>query len=258
MVISSTAWGTNSWIDNSELVWVTATVSGIVTDAVLYQIYTDNAYVYAAHSAGVSIIDIQNEQPICYIEAPTGFNSVVGNSDNVYLGTSSDGVFYFSKSSIYGTKDELGDISSEVYALSTSYLPSCAEIKSLAIHGWDLAVVTVEGLDVIGMGSGKEFKSTTTSSGITKSFLTSKKEVYYLENSETWSVCKAVPYLCDWSLPTIRHSVGNSFLLEGIYLNDLFITENASLVGDNNTIFVATSSGIYVYDEGLGTTDIYL
>ena len=259
MVDLSTAWGSSSWIDVSDLIWVITTTSGVSPYATLYQIYTDEYYVYAAHSEGIGIIDLQSEELICYAEASSGFNSVVGNSDNVYLGTDSSGVFYFSKSSIYGAKDSPGDISSVIYPLNTTYLPSCSEIVSLFIHDYDLAVVTTEGMDVIGMATGKEFKSHTTSSGITKSFLTSKKEVYYLENLDTWALNKATPYLCDWEVPTTKYEVGDSFLINGVDLNDLFITEGTSLNGTDNTLFIATTSGIYIYDEGLSNTaDIYL
>lgn len=258
MTYLSTAWGTAGWIDVSDLIWVATTTSGVIPPTILYQVYTDDNYVYAAHSAGVNIIDLQSEELVCYATFSSGFNSVVGNMENVYLGTSASGVFYFNKSEIYGTKYSPGNISSSVYPLSTTYLPSCSEISSLAIYDYDLAVVTTEGLDIIGMAPGKEFKSSTTLSGITKSFLTSKKEIYYIENSGIWSLNKVTPYLCDWEVPTIKYSVGDSFLIAGVGLNDLFITENTSLNNIDNTVFIATTSGIYVHDEGVtDVVDIY-
>ena len=255
----STAWGTSSWVDSSELVWVITTPSGASTTTTLNQIYSDDAYVYAATLSGVSIINLQSEVVICYAIYPSGFNSVVGNSEYVYLGTNSSGVFYFPKSAVSGTELFPGDISQLVHPFTATYSPSCSEIVSLAIYNYDLAVVTTEGLDIIGMAPGKEFKSSTTSSGITKSFLTSKKEIYYIENSGIWSLNKVTPYLCDWEVPTIKYSVGDSFLIVGVDLNDLFITENTSLNNIDNTVFMATTSGIYIYDEGItDVVDIYI
>lgn len=226
---------------------------------ILNQLYSDSVYTYVAHSNGLDILNTQNEELFCYTITVCGFNSVVGNSEYVYLGTNSSGVFYFPKSAVSGTELFPGDISHLVHPLTTTYSPSCSEIVSLAVYNYDLAVVTTEGLDIIGMAPGKEFKSSTTSSGIIKSFLTSKKEVYYLENSGGWSLNKVIPYLCDWEVPTIKYSVGDSFLIDGVGLNDLFITENTSLNNIDNTVFIATTSGIYIYDEGVtDVVDIYI
>lgn len=227
--------------------------------AILNQLYTDTIYVYAAHSAGLDIISIQSESPLCYVLMSSGFNSVVGNNDYVYLGTTSSGVYYFPKSIISGTEVFPEDISLSVLPLNTFYLPSSQEIKSMSLYEYDLAVITSVGIDIIGMAPGKEFKSSTTVSDATKSFLTSKKEIYYLNNSDTWSLNKVTPYLCDWETPNTIYTVGDSFFIDGIGLNDLFVTENTSFNGVDNTVFVATTSGVYVYDEGItNAVDIYL
>jgi hypothetical protein len=258
VVISSTAWGTSSWIDDRNLIWASTITSGVSPDSVLYQLCNDGVYVYVAHSTGVSIIDLKSEDLVCKADEAGGFNSIAVNNTTVYLGTYCSGVYFFNKSSIYGTKDFIGNIESDVHSLSTSYLPSSQEISNLSIYDTDLAIVTPSGLDVIGTGPGKEFKSSTTSSGITKSFLTSKKEIYYIEYSDEWSLCKTKPYLCDWEAPTIRYTIGASFLEWEVELNDLFITEGTSSNGVDNTIFLTTTSGIYVYDEGTSILDLYL
>ena len=41
MVDLSTAWGSSSWIDVSDLIWVITTTSGVSPYATLYQVYTD-------------------------------------------------------------------------------------------------------------------------------------------------------------------------------------------------------------------------
>ncbi len=220
--------------------------------AILYEIHSDNNYTYAATSTGIEIIDIVSELPVCSGIRTGGFNSIAGNDETIYMGTNNSGIFCFDKVDV-----STGDISSYIYSLNSLYLPSSNNIRSLSINGNDLAVVTDIGMDIIGMARGKEFKGSTTASGIFKSFLTSKKEVYYLENTPGYALCKHSPYSCNWDRPGEKYVPKKSFLEWEVTLNDLFITENTTKNKKQNTIFLTTSSGIYVYDEESKILDIY-
>jgi len=64
-------------------------------------------------------------------------------------------------------------------------------------------------------------------------------------------------YFSDWNDPDYSYITGSGIFESGIELNDVFITENTSSNGINNTIFCATSSGVYVIEEETEEYAIY-
>ena len=246
-----------TWIESSDYEWVDesyfefgeclTTVSGQ-----LNQLWRDNHYVYVVTSFGLDMFDIFSTNKVAYIVIDGGFTTVWGNDDFIYLGTYGDGVKYLEKILI-----SYGNLYTYLEDYNYQYNTSSNNIKYL--HGYmnTLAVITDIGIDILNRDY-QGFKSTTSGTNFTKCFLTSKKEIYYIiQDSATDGVGKINSIVCDWSEPDIFYAAGTSFLPKDQRINDIFITENTSLNGTDNTLFVATNNGAYVLDEGTLAFDVY-
>ena len=224
-------------------------------EATLYHIYTDSAYVYAATSDGLDIYDITSEQKYAYITSQCVVNTVWGNSDKVFIGTTTSGINYFYKTCISGSVDDPYDISECLNPLSDlTYYSTLTSDTIRYLHGYDdtLLVITDSGVDVIKLDP-QSFRSYTTMSG-RKGFMTSVNKFYY---TTTDSINRMNNDTYDWSIPDITYATGSGIFEAGITINDIFVTEGTSQDGIEDTLFVATSSGVYVIDEGIGEYIIY-
>lgn len=217
----------------------------------LYQIWRDIDYVYTVTSSGLSIFDILSANKVASIYNESGFTTIWGNDYYIYLGTTASGTKYLDKDDIIE-----GDITTSLQDF-IYYGPTSYSVRYL--HGYDdvLAVVTTSGLDVVKNGA-YGFKSSTIGTDFTKCFMTSKNELYYVAQGTTASgLCKINALLWDWTEPDVFYETGDSFLPIFQEINDVFVTENTSSNGEDNTLFVATTSGVYVLDEGIGEFDTY-
>ncbi len=217
----------------------------------LYQVWRDTEYVYSATSSGLSVFDIYSANKVASIYNDGGFTTVWGTDTIIYLGTFNDGVKYIDKVGIVeeGTTTNLKNFT---YQDPTSF---CVRY----IHGYGdiLAIVTTSGLDVVKNGP-HGFKSSVCGNTFTKCFMTSKNELYYVGQGPTVSgLYKINSILWDWTSQNTFYESGASFLPGSQVINDIFVTENTSLNGIDNTLFVATTSGVYVLDEGIGEFDTY-
>jgi hypothetical protein len=61
----------------------------------------------------------------------------------------------------------------------------------------------------------------------------------------------------DWDYPDTFYGAGDSFLSGEMVVKDIFVTTNTAEDSQNNTLFVATSSGIFILDEGSGESKVY-
>jgi hypothetical protein len=122
------------------------------------------------------------------------------------------------------------------------------------LHGYGddyLMCCTNSGVDVY-KETATTYRSTYSTTGAYKCFMTSTSKFYYTLNiSSTWSINRVDNALWDWTSPDCTYTNDGSILESGITINDIFITEDTSVSGSGyNTVFMATSSGVYVIDEG--------
>jgi len=225
------------WVDTYEPAW------GICYPGKLNEIYTDSVYVYAAYSKGLDIIDLFSEQKIAYIEYDYGFTSVCGDDYNVYLGTLNNSVMYVDKTTVSGSYTSPICLNNELNKMNLRFPIQSNRIKHLFISNNNLSIVTLEGIDIINF-SGQGYRSFTTSSGVMKSFITPNNELYYISCNNLWQVNKVNSVMFDWIAPN-KTFIADGSLLPECKINDLFITNGE--IG--NTLFIATSSGVYVIDE---------
>lgn len=239
---------TYSWSDEPYIQWA------ISVGGTLNQVWQDSEYAYAATSGGLDILDINSTEKVAYVPWPSGFSTIWASEDTIYLGTD-DGVKYLNKSSI------LGDSASPINLIAflnsyTYYAPTSTYIKYL--HGFEnkLSIVTASGMDLVDNTSGG-FKSSTSNPNIGKCFSTVDRSVYYMVNNAAINgVFKVNSYLFDWTTPDVSYITGESFLPD-VEINDIFITLQTASSGISNTIFVATSSGVYIFDEDSDRVDHY-
>lgn len=222
-------------------------IFGEITE-VVRQVWTDSNYVYAATSEGLKIHQIISESEYAYIDYSDGFTSVWANNNKVFLGTTNSGVKYINKTCISGSISTPYDLITCLNDLSgvTPHF-NLTSNSIIYLHGNDdkLLVITSSGVDVIKMNP-QSYKSSTTVSGINKGFMTSSGKFYYMDSTHLY--VRNLP-INDWTEPNQTYTVGSGIFAAGIELNDLFITEATASNNTDNTIFMATTSGVYVIDE---------
>jgi len=248
----------NQWCDTNTWQWVdVSTYEWGFTVGVLNQIFSDNLFVYAACDFGLDIIDKIEEEKIAYINNSEGFNTVWADDDVVYVGTTSSGIKYFYKTCISGTALIPNNLITCLSDFSSPFGISSQNVKYIHGNGDDyLMCCTDLGVDVY-YRKPTMYRSTTTVSGARKCFMTSDGKFYYTTISgatvsgtyDLWSLNKVSKPLWDWVNPDYIYSTGGDIFPAGLEINDIFVTESTSENGIDNTLFFATSSGVYIVDE---------
>lgn len=213
----------------------------------LYQIWTDENYVYAATSNGLDIYEVTNDMnPYGYVTYSGGFSSVWASAEKVFVGTFGAGIKFLPINSISGT-ELISHLLDFEYDLTSDY------IRYVHGYGDNVLCATDAGVDFTKpepMG----LRSYTVVSGARKCFLASDK-IYYTISGSEWSLNRVDIISCDWETPDVSYTTSGTIFAAGIKINDIFITEGTAADSISNTIFTATSSGIYVIDE---STDEYI
>ena len=225
---------------------------------VFYQVWTDD-YVYAATSVGLKIYDIDTESLYSYVTYGGGFNTILANEDKVFVGTTDDGVKYINKTCISGSVGSPYDLITCLNDFSDlTYYHELTSDDIRYIHGSGdvLCVVTNYGVDVVKIDP-QSYRSYITISGAKKCFMTAAGKFYYTVSGTEWSLNRVDSCLYDWSVPDKSYTTGGGILPAGEKINDIFVTEQTSSDGISNTIFCATSSGVFVIDEGTENYEIY-
>lgn len=233
-------------------IWSGSTYSFGEEFGTLRQIYSDDDYVFAATNRGLSITSMAAEEEIGYINYNLGFSTAWGNDDKVYIGTTSSGIKYINKTCISGTVNNPENL---ITCLADYVSPFGISSQTIRyIHGSDddyLMCCTNSGVDIY-YHKQPTYRSSTTISGAQKCFMTASGKFYYtVSGINAWSLNRINKPLWDWENPDYIYSTGGSILPPGISINDIFVTENTSEYNStNNTLFIATSSGTYIIDEG--------
>ena len=252
-----------TWIENSSYEW---TDEAYIqwgecygdTLSTLRQVWLDLAYAYAVTSSGLNIFDIETNNKVAYVYVEDGYTTIWGSDTTIYLGTESEGIKYIVKSTIL--VDAVSPIDLEAFVNTYDFYYNASSVNIKYLHGNldTLAVVTPVGIDIINNGP-NGYKSSVSNTHITKCFLTENREVYYIEQDEEYYDRVLIVFTClvDWEVPDVSYVADGTTLASGISINDIFVTTNTSISGNNNSIFIATSSGAYVIDEESSLFDIY-
>jgi hypothetical protein len=79
--------------------------------------------------------------------------------------------------------------------------------------------------------------------------MTSTRRFYYtVSGTSSWFINMVSSCLTDWDTPDYTYETNGEIFAEGIDIHDIFVTEEAAS-GYGNTIFIATSVGVYVLEE---------
>jgi len=242
------------WTDDNLDQWLDGiTESGTLR---LRQVWTDNQlYIYAATSLGLRIIDAPTENVLNDMTYIPGFNTVWCNDYNVFLGTNY-GIKYLSSACIDINIDT--DLLPCLNDLDFYYGTSSNVIRYL--HGNEnlLLCITDAEVDVLSLtGTIYRSSSTTVSGNAYKGFMTSTGKFYYTLSGSNWSVERVDVPVMDWTTPHRSYAADGSIMTSGIAIRDIFATERTSANGTDNTLFIATSSGVYVIDEGTNDYAVY-
>lgn len=223
----------------------------------LNQIWTDNTYVYAATTDGLNIIQLTSELAYAHVTYSGGFNSVWSDDDKVYVATSGTGVKYLEKTCISGS------IVSpyELITCLVDYLnyPEILSDYINYLHGNNGHMIfsTVSGINYRGPDPYYQ-KASSPTAPVIKVFITSEGKMYYTTSSGSiWQINVKNADNQDWITPDKIYETGTFLINSGVEILDIFVTEGTSDSGVNNTIFVATTSGVFVIDEELDESDTY-
>ena len=250
----------DEWIDNEPDHWPQdpARAWGDCEGPFTYlkQIWTDDNYVYAATTDGLNIIDLVSELAYAHVTYPGGFNSVWSDDSTVYLATVSDGVKSLDKTAISGS-------TVSPYELAVSlrdYLnePDILSDQVRYLHGNNGHMIFSTASGVSYRGADPYYQK---ASGLTvlarKVFITPSGKMYYTTWDGTkWKINVKNADNQNWSEPDKVYETG-TFLINTSDILDIFVTEGTSDTGVNNTIFVATTSGVFVIDEETDEGDTY-
>jgi hypothetical protein len=225
----------------------------------LISLWADKDYVYTATSSGSEIYDIVSEEKCAYINHFSKFTSVLSNTDTVFYGTTLSGIKYINKTCISGTADSPADLSvclNDFSSITPYHTLTSDNIRY--IHGNDnlLMCCTILGVDVI-KAEPQGYRSSTIISGAQKCFMAQNGFYYTISGTNNWSLNRVDYCGCDWTEPDFSYVTGSGILPAGEKINDIFVTENTSENEIDNTVFCATSSGIYIIDEGTREYAIY-
>lgn len=205
------------------------------------QIFMDDTYVYAATVSGLSIIDVSSEQVVNYISMYNGCTTVWSDNINVFIG-SSEGIDTFNR-----------------YApLSVSSYISYPFINSKNVnhlHGNASVIMCCTDVGVNITRRHTNYTTYCSAQTASKCFVTTSNNYYYLLNNNN-SINRINYNNNNWVTPDIVYTTSSGFLSTGAVVKDFFVTDKTSLSGLDNTIFIATASGVYVYDEG--NNDYYM
>ena len=248
-----------TWVSNPYQEWIDTPYPewGECTEGALHQVWMDQVYAYAVTSSGLSIIDLETGNNVSYIYNRDGFTTIWGNDDTIYVGTLADGIKYIDKTTISGNASAPYDLETCLVDYDYYYNVSSDGIKY--IHGNEdtLVAVTASGIDILNNGT-NGYKSYYHNENITKCFMTTASEVYYIvQGAEDEGIFRMNSPKCDWTVSDRSYKPGQSFLPVGKGVNDIFVTVKTSANKVSNTLFIATTSGVYVYDEETTEYDLY-
>lgn len=219
----------------------------------LYQIYTNDSFIFSATNKGLDIYNIASENICAFINRPEGFTTVAGNTLDLYLGTPSDGVKILPMTCVSGNEDAPYDLSSYLSDLNIERITS-NYINYIHAADNTVGISTSSGIDFLIRYVNPEIHSKTFIQGTKKCFVTNKS-VYYITEKNDTSVSGTIyqlnvvdTCLTDWLFPDRAYTTGSGIFEKGIELTDLYITTGTALRG-GNTIFCATTSGVYIIDD---------
>jgi hypothetical protein len=225
--------------------------------SLLRQIWTDSTYVYAATSDGLNIVELASELAYAHVTYSGGFNSVWADDNNVYLATPASGVKYIEKTCISG------NIVSpyELITCLKDYLnePDILSDQVKYIHGSGSHMIMSTASGINYRGADPYYQR---AEGYTKFarkvFITPSGKMYYVTwDGSTWKVNVKNADNQNWTTPDKVYEAGTFLINAGVDILDIFVTEGTSYTGLDNTIFIATTSGIFLIDEELVEGDTY-
>lgn len=198
-------------------------------------IWAVDPYVYKATASGLEVYDLASESLISFTFFGGGINSVWANDSYVYVATTSSGIY---RSSVSGTL---------AFSTYKSY-PDITNDYIIYLHGSGdyLCATTISGVDRYKFSTaGREFVEVVEPY---KCFQTSTGDYYYVVNSIGSTALNAVYN----SGGGYEYNSSQELMTGFTHINDLFITEGTSIYDNDNTLFLATTSGALLIEERRG------
>jgi hypothetical protein len=225
------------------------------------QIYTDSNYIYAAAASQLSIYTVDTNDLCAYIPLEDTV-SITGAKDYVYIGTTYSGLKRVNKTCISGSVITPYNLYNCLEDYLTSPYIESNNVNYVNANGNFLGIVSNSGtrvslIEAIPQG----YKSITTITGggrAEKCHITSYGELYYtISGVAGWEIDVQTNKLNNWEESSYKYLTDDSKLPKNEKINDIYVTEKTSLNKINNVLFVATTSGAFVIDEGTNRVGIY-
>jgi hypothetical protein len=245
------------WTDDNSRQWgFTIEVPSDEEVHSLRQIWTDENYIYAATVSGLDIISIDTEERQSFAQDSSGFVSVWSSDDRVFMASPDKGIRSLKK-------EKIGPADVTAYLHDYARYPDITSDNVKYLHGNSNKMIccTDKGVDILRLDS--YYITHTTVSGAYKCFATPLHDYFYYTVSGTVnsgvynSIHRLNGNISDWASSDLMYTTGSGFLEMASCLTDFYVTEHTSTSGLNNTLFIATDAGIYVYDEETTEYKVY-
>jgi len=205
----------------------------------LYQIYSDNTYVYGITTDGIIVNEITTNLTKCNVTLSSYVGTTVWCNENLlYIGTTT-GVYYDVSQNVINSCTFSG---TNVY----TYTDNVTYIHG---YGSDLFVATSSGVEYIS----DVYHTKTVTPDVTQCCL-SENTGYYVNTSSiggvTYNNINVIYNMnTDWVTPSYIYTTGSGILESNITITDFLVTTKTGSY-NKDTIICSTTNGVYVIDDG--------
>lgn len=227
----------------------------------IHQVYVDKDYIYTANNFGVDIFDIASELVYATIKTASGYITIAGDDDYIYLGTTGSGTKKLLKTNISGSVVSPYNLSAYVTNYLTFPYIESNNINYISVAGHYTGLILASGTKVASIKDEPQgyYSSTTMPPGntATKCHITSDGYIYYIVTTSGESMVSKAKGSSNWTPPLKSYVTGGGVLASGIVPRDIYVTEGTASDGTSNTLFIATTSGAYIVDESSEKFAVY-
>ena len=214
-------------------------------------------YINSTTPAGTSIIFLRNlNRTKLYVHTivESGITSSNINDKYIFIGTTYTGIEYVCTNKVDSNYDNI-DLTYSTYNFACNDDITSNNVKYIHCNENYVMCCTESGIDWYDVTTTSGYHYYEIFSGAKKCFITDTNAYYTLASGSYEAVIVVKDFNNTYNYLTFSNDPVSGTFASGISINDLFIDYTTS---GTNTIYCATTSGIYAINEDTGYYDVYL